>query len=93
MGAVICVNNALEHASTGVSNAIFACNSVLVLVLNAVVCGLVPNASNLLGMFIVICGVAVISSEEPDDGSSGSILEIAKPGVELKTALREDASV
>jgi drug/metabolite transporter (DMT)-like permease len=84
--AVVCVNKALEFASTGISNAIFACNSVLVLVLNAVVCGLVPNASNLLGMFIVICGVAVISSEEPDDGAG--LLELsAKPGVELRTPL------
>lgn len=63
-GGVLCVNKALQYPNTGIANAIFASNSVTVLLLNAVFFGLVPGAGGLIGMLVVVGSVAGISLVE-----------------------------
>lgn len=58
---VFCLNKALQFPSTGVAIAICASNSVMVLILNVVICGLVPNTPSLIGMGIVVSAVAGMS--------------------------------
>jgi len=63
-GGVLCVNKALQFPNTGVANAIFASNSVDVLLLNVLVFGLVPDMGSLAGMCVVVAAVAGISMIE-----------------------------
>lgn len=63
-GGVLCVNKALQFPNTGIANAIFASNSVDVLLLNLLVFGLVPDMGSLAGMCIVVVAVAGISLME-----------------------------
>ena len=58
---VLCVNLALRSPGAGVASAIFSSNSVLVLILNAVVLGLVPGLAHLVSMLIVVGGVAMLA--------------------------------
>lgn len=58
---VFCLNKALQFPSTGVAIAIIASNSVMVLILNVFVCGLIPNTPSLVGMGIVVVAVAWMS--------------------------------
>lgn len=72
---VFCVNMALKQPNTGIANAIFGCNSVLVLVLNIFVFHLLPNVSNSIGMALVVAGVAAISLVQDDDPTGKSCVQ------------------
>jgi len=68
-GGVLCVNKALQYPNTGIANAIFASNSLDVLVLNFVVFGLVPSGGSLVGMSVVVAavvGISILEGTEPE---------------------------
>merc|ERR1712087_564026 len=68
-GGVLCVNKALQYPNTGIANAIFASNSLDVLVLNFVVFGLIPSTGSLVGMGLVVAaviGISVVEESEPE---------------------------
>lgn len=77
---VFCVNKALQYPNTGIANAIFASNSVMVLVLNTAVTRLLPSLWSLVGMAIVVASVAGIS-----------LLQDAGDGDDLPVGLRSPA--
>lgn len=81
---VLCVNKALEYPNTGVANAIFASNSVDVLILNIIVFGLYPNKGTTLGMLIVIGAVASISLVDSDSDPVDSPKELPTPSGRFK---------
>jgi drug/metabolite transporter (DMT)-like permease len=66
-GGVLCINMALQYPNTGVANAIFASNSVFVLILQAIVFGEFPSTIKLVGMCCVVLGVSSMSLLEDRD--------------------------
>jgi drug/metabolite transporter (DMT)-like permease len=92
---VLCVNLALRSPGAGVASAIFSSNSVLVLLLNAVIVGLVPGFAHLVSMLIVVGGVAALalSGRQAADSPPGSPLTLSLVSADLACAVLDSTTL
>jgi drug/metabolite transporter (DMT)-like permease len=92
---VLCVNLALRSPGAGVASAIFSSNSVLVLLLNATIVGLVPGFAHLASMLIVVGGVAALalSGRESTTSPPGSPLTLSLVSADLACAVLDSTTL
>mmetsp|Transcript_28028 Transcript_28028/g.23989 ORF Transcript_28028/g.23989 Transcript_28028/m.23989 type:complete len:116 (+) Transcript_28028:118-465(+) len=72
---VLALNRALIYPSTAVVNVIAASNSIVVLLLNWILLGLVPGTPKIIGMFFVIAGVSLMTLWKPKEESSDDVVK------------------
>ena len=63
---VLFLNKALMYPSTGVVNVIAASNSIVVLILNFLILGLIPSYWKLTGMCVIVSGVTLLTFNSSD---------------------------